>query len=202
MPLDTLLAIAGIIAATSWTPGPNNAMLAASGASFGFRPTVPHVFGVSLGFGLMLFLVSLGLGEVFELLPWLTDVLRAVGILLLVWIAWRIAGIRAAASGGARGKPFTFLQAAAFQWVNPKAWTMCISVAAQFAGSASLAASGLTAGVVAAAIGTTSAAGWAAFGAMLQGVLARPAYLRAFNLTMALTILLGALYLAGDLLRL
>lgn len=195
MPFDTLLTFIGIFAAAVWTPGPNNAMLAASGATFGFRRTLPHVLGVAWGFGVMLFVVGLGVGAVFEAVPVLKDVLLYAGIALLIWVAWKIATMRAPGEAGAESRPFTFLQACAFQWVNPKAWAMCLSVASLFVRKESIVTDSILIAFLSCLIGMTSASGWTGFGHVMQRVLASPGRLRAFNLLMAATILLGVVYL-------
>ena len=200
MSVDSLLALLGIIMASTWTPGPNNMMLAASGVNYGFRATMPHVLGVALGFGFMIFTISLGLGGVFIRFPVLHEVLRWGGALLLVWVAWKIATAKRPGEAGAATKPFTFLQAAAFQWINPKAWIMCISISAQFLDPEKpLLSAGIMA-IVSALGGVTSASGWAWFGMMLARWLHTPARLRAFNWSMAAIILAGvAVVVFGDL---
>ncbi len=198
MPFETLLTLAGIFAASVWSPGPNNAMLAASGATFGFRQTVPHILGVALGFALMIFVVGLGLGAVFEAAPVLKDILRIGGIALFLWVAWRIATMKPPGTPGARSRPFSFLQACGFQWVNPKAWAMCISIVSLFVAPDQVFAHAMIVSALSAAIGMTSASGWAGFGALMQRYLADPRHLRAFNMTMAGLILLGVGVLIWD----
>lgn len=195
MPLESLLALTGILVAATWTPGPNNAMLAASGATFGFRRTLPHAQGVAWGFPLMLFAVAMGLGEAFRRFPVLHDVLRYVGAALLLWVAWRIATAAPAGTGSRRSRPFTFWQAAGFQWVNPKAWVMSISVAAQFVTAANATTQALICAGVAAAAGLTSSTAWTAFGAAIGRVLGTPGRVRLFNGAMAALIALGVVWL-------
>ena len=120
MPLDSLFALVGLTIATAITPGPNNAMVAASGACFGYRRTIPHILGISLGFGFMIFCVGAFLGEIFQQSWLLREGLRWVGVGLLIYVAWRTATTHRIGSQDAGRKPFTFLQAAAFQWLNPK----------------------------------------------------------------------------------
>jgi len=127
MSTELLLAFIAFAFVTSVTPGPNNMMLLASGVNFGVRRSIPHMFGISLGFMLLVAAVGLGLGQVFQRLPVLHDALRYVGAAYLLYLAWKIAQSGAPQSReNAEAKPFTFLQAAAFQWVNPKAWIMAI----------------------------------------------------------------------------
>jgi threonine/homoserine/homoserine lactone efflux protein len=192
---DLLIALAALAFASTWTPGPNNMMLASSGATFGWRATRPHAFGVALGFPFMLFVVALGLGELFQRSEALREALRWGGVGLLLWLGWRIATAAGAAAQG-RARPFTFLQAAAFQWVNPKAWAMAVSTAATFiSGAAPTRDAAVCAGVFVLS-GLTSAHGWAAFGAWLRRVLSTPLRLRLFNGAMGGLIALSALYLA------
>lgn len=108
----------------SITPGPNNLMLLASGMNHGVRRTIPHIAGVSLGFAFLMFVIALGLGAVFERYEAVEVTLKLLGAAYLSYLAWKIfrtTGVKAAVGAAA---PLTFLQAAAFQWVNPKAWVM------------------------------------------------------------------------------
>ena len=108
-------------------------MLLSSGLTFGYKRTIPHVLGVNFGFPVMLICVGLGFGKLFEVFPFLYTILKVVGISYLVWMAWHIAnsnGLIDTENG--HDKPFTFLQAAFFQWINPKAWVMAITSTATF----------------------------------------------------------------------
>ncbi len=200
MSADTLAALAALAFAATWTPGPNNAMLAASGANFGFRATWPHALGVAIGFPAMLFAVALGLGEAFRESAALREALRWGGAALLLWLGWKIATAGGVGDGRGRRRPLTFGEAAAFQWVNVKAWILALSTGAAFVGGAApLREAALCAGVFLAA-GLTSAHGWAGFGAVLRDWLAGGLRLRLFNGTMGGLIALSALYLvAADL---
>lgn len=194
MDLQTLLALAGFALATTWTPGPNNMMLAASGATFGWRPTLPHAMGVALGFPLMVFLIALGLGEVFQSSPALRTGLAWLGFAVMLWLAWRIATADAA-KARIRARPLRLHEAAAFQWVNPKAWAMAVGVSATYAhGGDPLREAGWIA-VVFVVAGLTSSQSWAAGGAAIGRALGTGGRLRAFNLTMGLMLALCALWL-------
>ena len=195
MPLEQLLALTGILFAASWTPGPNNAMLAASGATFGFRRTLPHVQGVAWGFPLMLFAIALGLGETFRTWPVLQEVLRWGGAAVLLWMAWRIATAAGPGGASARARPFTFWQAAGFQWINPKAWVMCTGLVAQFVTGADPLREALICAGLAVLVGLTSSTGWAAFGALIARWLATATRLRAFNGLMGAIIAFGVVWL-------
>ena len=186
MPLDSLLPLTILMLAMFWTPGPNNALLALSGLKHGFRRSVPHLLGVSIGFSGMLLLVALGAGGVFRLYPSLAAILKWVGVAFLLWLAWKIGSNgKMTKSGEASARPWTFLQATAFQTVNPKGWVICISVISQFVTGAAPLREGATIFAMSALTGTPSAIGWVAFGVMMQRWLDTPARLRMFNLAMA-----------------
>jgi threonine/homoserine/homoserine lactone efflux protein len=198
MSLDTqtLLALAGFAFAGTWTPGPNNMMLAASGATFGWRATLPHAMGVALGFPAMLFLIALGLGEAFEHSPALREGLAWTGCAVMLWLALRIATAAPAGDGRTgRGRPLGFLEASAFQWINPKAWVLAIGVAATYASGVAPVLEAALAALVFALAGLTSSQGWSGFGAALGRLLGRGPRLRAFNAAMGGLLALSALWL-------
>ena len=198
MPLDSFVALLMLALAGCWTPGPNNSMLAASGVNFGLLRTLPHVNGVWLGFAGMVFLVGMFLGEAFQQSALLREGLRWGGAALLLWIAWQIATKGGLPWAGGEPRPLTFWQAAAFQWINAKAWVMAVAVSAQFIRPE---AAWLTAGLVALAFalaGLTSSVGWAAAGQGLRRVLADPLRLRLFNAAMGLSIALGVVLMMLD----
>ena len=173
------LSLIGFACVAAGTPGPNNIMVMSSGATFGFRRTVPHLLGIALGHGLMVVLIVLGIGEVFLALPALHDVLRVLAAFYMLWLAWKIAHADAPGTGE-NTQPFTFLQAAAFQWVNPKAWAMSLGAATIYG---SLGA-GLM-GAVFVAIDLIAVAIWTGLGQSLSHWLGTGARLRAFNRVMA-----------------
>ncbi len=184
--LTLIPALAGFAVVTLFTPGPNNLMLMASGANFGLRRSLPHLTGVALGFAAMAGLVGLGLARVFEIWPVLTLVLRIGSVGFLLWLAWKIASAapKPDAAPEATGQPLSFLQAAAFQWVNPKAWAMAVTATSAYAADAGLAGVALVV-LVFAVLGTLSAGLWTVLGRGLRRLLATRARLRAFNWTMA-----------------
>lgn len=126
--MDMTLVAAFFAAAipTFFTPGPNNLMLMASTAKFGFSRTIPHAFGVFLGFPVMVFVLGLGLGEIFHALPWLKTVLKILAAINLLWLAWTLLGLKVGKVEGSE-RPLRFHEAVLFQWVNPKAWAMAIT---------------------------------------------------------------------------
>lgn len=126
-----LLALIGFAFAASVTPGPNNMLVAANAAANGMRATVPHMVGIGAGFAFMIMVVGLGLAGVLAAHPLLARGMRVASMAWLVWLAWKIASAPVGAAGGAApGFRFGFVKAVLFQWVNPKAWLMALSVAA------------------------------------------------------------------------
>lgn len=175
---------------TSITPGPNNIMLASSGATFGFVRTLRHLLGVALGFSFMVLLLGLGLAELFKSDPRIHELVRYLGAAYLFYLAWRIAGSAPPANNdGTRGtgKPLSFLEAALFQWVNPKAWSMAIGAISAFTtvgGEQRLEVAILAATFC--AVGLISSSAWTVLGVGVgQLIQSRPQWLRVFNLIMA-----------------
>lgn len=170
------------------TPGPNNVMLTASGANFGLRRTLPHMLGICWGFALQMLAVCAGLGAIFSRWPHLQDGLRWLGAAYLVWLGWRL--LRpAGADSGTVPRPLTFLEAAAFQFLNPKAWVMNLTAATLFLppelGSAAAAGYMLLWGVL---IPAPCVLVWALFGTSLRAVLAQRRGRLVFNSAMALAL--------------
>ena len=196
---ELLAALALFAFVSSITPGPNNTMLMASGANFGFRASIPHMMGVSGGFLLLVVAVGLGLGGLFAAYPELHDVLAVAGGLYLLWLAWKIATSSGLGAGEAGARPQTFLQAAAFQWVNPKAWAMALGAVTAYAPRDGYVANILVVSVIFTAINLPCVASWTGFGVGLRRFLDRPAVLRAFNVGMALLLVLSLLPVALEL---
>lgn len=191
MSTDTLMALILFAFATSITPGPNNMMLFASGVNFGFRRTVPHMLGIGVGFLSLLLGVGLGLGALLSSYPQAFLALKVLGGAYLLWIAWKIGMSRTLAEGEAKAQPITFFGAAAFQWVNPKAWVMAITAMAVYPNPQQY---GLTVAIVAlvfAAVNLPSVSTWAGFGSALRNWLSVPVRLKWFNITMAVLLVLS-----------
>ena len=169
---------------TSVTPGPNNLMLLASGANFGFRRTVPHMIGISLGHMAMTLIVGLGLVGVMLAVPASQVVLKLASVGYMGWLAWKLAHAAAPGEAGAVGRPMTFVQAAAFQWVNPKAWAMSLGAVAAYAPDRSVVAVAIVA-VVFACINLPSVSVWTLAGGAVRRWLTDKRRLRLFNWTMA-----------------
>ncbi|EAQ05899.1 LysE family translocator [Yoonia vestfoldensis] len=187
MSYDILIALVGFAFASSVTPGPNNVMLMASGANYGLRRTLPHMLGISAGHAFMVFMVGVVLLGVFLTYPALNIVLKVVSAAYMLWLAWKIANAVPPEAKKVTGKPFTFLQAAAFQWVNPKAWFMAITAISAYAPQDR----GLVVGslMVAGVFATTNLPAvtiWAWIGVQLRRWLGTARRLRMFNITMAL----------------
>jgi threonine/homoserine/homoserine lactone efflux protein len=203
MNIELLTALAVFSFVGSITPGPNTMLLLASGVNHGFRATAPLMAGVSIGVLVMLLAVGLGLGQLFLAFPALYTVLKVFSVVYLLWLAWKIASAKPAVPGDGEtaAPPLTFLEGAGFQWVNPKAWTMCITVASAYTVPNRYVESMLIAALVFAAINVPSVMAWAGFGASLRQFLADPRRVRIFNITMALLLVASLWPLAFDLLK-
>ena len=181
---DVFAALIVFAFVTSVTPGPNNFMLLASGVNFGFWRTLPHMAGIGGGFFSLLLGVGLGLGALLTAYPPLHLTLKIAGGAYLLYLAWKIAMSRTLGEGRSAARPMTFLEAAAFQWVNPKAWVMAITAMSVYTDPARPFVSMF---LVAAAFALTnfpSVSTWAAFGVALRGFLADPRRLKWFNIAM------------------
>lgn len=161
-----------------------------SGANFGFRRTVPHLLGVAIGFVAMAFLTGLGLSRVFDAVPALHWCLTVFSVLYLGWLAFRIARATPGPSGNRDARPLTFLQAAAFQWVNPKGWAMALSAVTLFAPGNTVAAMA-TVALVFGAVNLPSIGSWCWLGTRLSSILTTSARLAWFNRTMAALLVLS-----------
>lgn len=184
MSIELLLALCAFAFVSSITPGPNNLMLMASGANFGFRRTVPHMLGVGIGFTVMVLLVGAGLIQVFDRWPVTHLVLKGVAVAYLLWLAWKIARAGEPGRGKTGARPMTFLQAAAFQWVNPKAWFMALTAITTYAPDRSLWAV-LVVAMIFGAINLPTVSSWTLLGQEMRRVLTNPHRLTLFNWTMA-----------------
>ena len=184
---------------SSITPGPNNTMLMASGVHFGYRRTLAHLMGVQLGFGFMLIAVGLGLHAVLSQFPAFYDAVRFAGAAYMVWMAWSLASARpqfqeqAAIEQSAQNelKPLGFWGAVLFQWVNPKAWVMAVTIMSAYvppgAGLLQIAPLGLMFAV----LGFPCSSVWVGFGSALRSYLQEAFRMRVFNCTMAAALLLS-----------
>ena len=172
----------------SITPGPNNVMLTASGATFGFRKTVPHILGICAGFSVVLLAVCAGLDALFTRWPDIQTVLRWAGAAYLVYLGWRILRSGETQAADSR-KPLTVIEAAGFQFLNPKAWVMTLTAAAMFLPRelGLLAACAYMVAIMA-IVNLPCITVWALFGSSLRGFLAKPAGRASFNVVMAVAL--------------
>ncbi len=191
MPTDQLLALALYAFVSSITPGPNNMMLLASGANHGMLRSIPYMLGVGLGFVLMLVLVGLGVGQIILANATLYLGLKIFSVAYLLWLAWRIANSGPIARDGETRsvRPFRFIEAALFQWVNPKAWAMALTAAATFTRPESYLASIAWIAIVFGAINIPCISVWTGFGVALRPLLQDPVRVRLFNGLMALLLI-------------
>ena len=190
---ETLIALALYALVTSVTPGPNNLMLLASGVNFGFRQTIPHMLGIALGFTAMVALVGFGLGAVLTLFPIVFNVLRVLALVYMVWLSWKLASSGSLGSGDAKARPMTFIEAALFQWINPKAWAMALTATTLYTVPEMYYLSVILVAGTFGVINLPSVSCWAGFGVALRGFLSVPARLRIFDVGMAVLLLLSTL---------
>ena len=194
MSSELLIAFVIFAIVGSITPGPNNMMLLASGVNFGLARTIPHLLGVSIGFAAMVAAMGLGLGTIFEAYPVLHMILRYVGAAYLVFLAWKIATAGAPGeNGAARRRPITFLQAAAFQWVNPKAWVLALSAISTYTPPGQFFFNVLVVAIVFGAVNLPCVGLWVLFGTAMRRLLTHPTVVRVFNGVMAVA-LVASLY--------
>ncbi|WP_163848543.1 LysE family translocator [Pseudooceanicola aestuarii] len=194
MSAQILVALVAFAFVSSITPGPNNLMLMASGANFGFRRTIPHMLGIGLGFAFMIALVGLGLIHIFDAVPITHTILTVASVIYLLYLAWKIAHAAPPQAGrpDPSRRPMTFLQAAAFQWVNPKAWTMALTAIAVYAPDRSAWAI-LVVAAVFGLVNLPSVSTWTILGQQMRRLLTSPRRLTIFNWTMA-GLLVASLY--------
>ncbi|MCG8564846.1 MAG: LysE family translocator [Desulfobacterales bacterium] len=184
------------------TPGPNNVMLMASGMNFGIRRSIPHLLGVCLGFTIMVILVGSGLGFIFEQSRAFHETIKIIGVLYLLYLAWRIANSAPTSLEGGKSRPLNFMEAALFQWVNPKAWIMASGAVAAF----TTAGSAIQLQVMVIALGFFSvsfpcAGTWLCFGVGLKKLFASPGLQRTVNRAMALLLVASILPVILELVR-
>lgn len=192
MPLELFLAQVVFASVMAFTPGPNNVLLAASGVNFGFMRTMPHIWGVTVGFDVLLIAGAIGVGFLFHAFPALHTVIKIAGAVYMLYLAWKVA--TAHQSGGedeAPAKPFTFMQAAAFQWINPKALVAVIGGIALYVrpGHERIDFPVMLAVMTVATFGAVAL--WTGFGVALRRFLRDPARARIFNISMALLLVVS-----------
>ena len=196
------------ILATSITPGPNNVMILASGANHGFKKSIPHLLGIDLGFPIMMIAVGLGAGQLFQQSPAIFSWLKIIGVIYLSYLAFKIATAPVQNFESIKAQPMTFFQALLFQWVNPKAWIMCIGAVVTFTvADASYLYQVFIIALLFFVLGSPCTISWLWFGSILRRLLLQEKYLRVFNLSMGLLLMtslipvISELYSAYPLLR-
>jgi len=191
---DFWLPLATFALVAAFTPGPNNLMLAASGMNHGFRRSVPHMVGISLGFPAMLLCIVFGLGALISGFPLLKDVMRLVSAVFIVYFAWRIATTETDLNVENTSRPFTLWQAALFQWVNPKGWAVAIAVASLYApGGIDQWERALSMATLFFAITAACTCCWTSLGTVIRSVLSDPGVRRWVNRGMAVALVLAML---------
>lgn len=187
MPYDLFLALVLFAFVMAMTPGPNNIMLTASGVNFGFTRSIPHMSGVTLGFLVLVGACALGLGLVFTAVPVLQLALKVAGAGYMLWLAWKVANAKPAnGEGDTAGAPLTFLQAALFQWVNPKGVLAALSGIALFMRPDHAVTDFAIMATVYGAATLASVTVWTGFGVALRKLLSNPRHARIFNIAMGL----------------
>jgi threonine/homoserine/homoserine lactone efflux protein len=186
MPPDILLALASFAFVMAFTPGPNNIMLTASGANFGFARTTPHMSGVVVGYAILLCAAGGGLGALIVAFPAAQTALKVVGAAYMLWLAWKVANAGQTDDEGGASRPLTFLQAAAFQWVNPKGIVIALGAVALFVHPESAVRDFAVMLAVFSITTLLSTVTWAGFGVALRKILRNERHARIFNVVMAL----------------
>lgn len=192
--MSSLLPLALFAFVSSITPGPNNLMLTTSGIRFGFVRSIPHMLGITVGFGVMLALCAAGIGSLILAVPLLQVALRIVGSAYLVYLAWQLRHIVIRQNTGREQRPMTFWGAAFFQFANPKAWVMAVTGAAAFLPTIQpvVMAIGLFC-LIFCAVNLPCISVWAGTGAALRRHLTQPKWQRVFCIVMVCLTLYSAL---------
>lgn len=188
-----MLALATFAFVGAITPGPNNVMVLASGLNFGFRRTVPHLFGIGIGFAVMIAAVGFGLMGVLSSTPGLYAALKYAGAAYLLYLAWRIATADATETASATGRPLSFLEAAAFQWLNPKGWVLAVGAVLTYSRPGRALADVPLIAFVFLLATLPSVAIWAGFGAALERLLEDRRKVRLINILMGVTLALSVI---------
>lgn len=204
LPLELLPPLVLFAVVMSITPGPNNFMLMASGLNFGFRRTVPHMVGITIGIFTLLIGIGLGLGAALQALPVLHTALKWAAIGYLLWLAWRIAsaptGAPASAGPQSAVRPLSCWDAALFQWINPKAWTMALTAVTAYTVADRFLASLTAMAIVFVLVALPSVGVWTLFGVAIRKVLDDPVKRRIFNIAMAILLVASLQPMVADLL--
>ena len=192
--------IALFAVATCVTPGPNNTMIMTSGLNYGIQRSMPHYLGIILGFPAMVVAVGFGLATLFDQYPILHLLLKVAGASYLTFLAWKIASAPVSDLSVTEGKPFTFIQAAAFQWVNPKAWVLAVGATATYTiVGTDYGYQVLVLALIFLIFGAPCIMLWLWFGASLKRFMQKPESVKVFNYAMAGLLMLSLLPVFNDL---
>lgn len=199
--LTTALPLAGFMIVASITPGPNNLLVASAGAHAGYRATIPHLLGIGIGHSFQVALCALGIGAMLIAAPGAADLLKLLSAAYLGWLAIKLMRAAPPVDGHSQrsGGPMSFLGAAAFQWVNPKAWMMALTTSGALLPA--LPDRGLAIALACTTVILVNfpcVSVWAAFGAAMRRVMTRPAHWRLFNAAMGASLLLTAWWILGN----
>jgi len=200
--MEFIIALFVFSASATVTPGPNNIMILASGLNFGILKSLPHYLGVCIGFPIMVILIGLGFGFIFERFPVVHTYIRIIGIAYLIFLSWKIASSAPNSLNAKQARPFSFLQAVLFQWVNPKAWIMATSAVAAFtSGNANIL---LQVSIIALAfmvVAFPCTGLWLFFGVWLKKFFNTPSHQQNFNIGMAILLILSITPVTYDLIK-
>jgi threonine/homoserine/homoserine lactone efflux protein len=191
MSLTTFLALLMFSFVSSITPGPNNIMLLASGLNFGLRRTWPHAFGISFGFASLLVAVGVGIGVILSAVPALFLAIKGLGGVYMIYLAWRIANSGPVEVEGGVARPMTFLEAALFQWINPKAWVMAAVAMSAYTANGNYPLNVAIVVFSFCIVNFPSITVWAGFGTLMRKFLQNPKKLKIFNYIMAASLVLS-----------
>ena len=198
--MELFLSILLFALSTSITPGPNNIMIMTSGLNHGVKNSIPHLLGICFGFPVMVILVGLGIGVFFEMFPLFHEIIKIFGVIYLLYLSWLIALSSPTSLDGESSKPFSFVQASLFQWVNPKAWVMAAgAVSAYTTLSTDVFIQVIYIALAFFVVSFPSVGVWLVFGAGLKKYLKSPKHQKVFNVSMALLLICSVLPVLKEL---
>jgi threonine/homoserine/homoserine lactone efflux protein len=191
MTWELFSALFAFAAISSFTPGPNNTLLMASGINHGLSKTLPMMLGVIIGFPAMIAVVGFGLAQIFQVYPILYTAMKYLGAAYLLWLAWKIAMSTPSASGENTAQPLSFFQAAGFQWINPKGWTMAVAALSTYTIPTSYLFGVAIVALTFMFTGVGSSFTWVLFGTGLRNALTDPRWFRMINIALACTLIIS-----------
>ncbi|WP_415891935.1 LysE family translocator [Neptuniibacter sp. PT8_73] len=199
--MEIYLAILVFAISSTVTPGPNNIMIMTSGLNFGVKRSMPHLLGICLGFPLMVVAVGLGFSAVFEKFPIVHEIIKVLGVTYLLYLAWLVASSAPTSmEGDKKSTPLTFMQAALFQWVNPKAWVMATgAIAAYTSQDTTMLLQVMVISLSFFVVSFPCVGVWLVCGSGLKRFLKEAKYQRVFNISMALLLVVSVLPVLNEL---